>query len=445
MGRSGRCVLAGLALALAAAGCGLQPAAPDAPAAATAAAQATTQVAAQFATPAAARTNAPRVAKGRLLAAVGDCAACHSTPDGPAYAGGVAFDTPFGRLYSTNITPDPGQGIGRWTAADFARAMREGLRPDGRPLYPVFPYAHFSRLDDADLQALYAFLMSRDPAAVPIPPNALAFPAAPRGMLVFWRLLFSRPTDFRPDPGHGAEWNRGAYLVEGLGHCGACHAPRNSLGAERAGSDLVGGEVEGWQAPRLDAGNAAPQPWSVAALDRYLREGADPGHGAAAGPMAPVVRALAGADPQDVQAMAVYLADRMRPAGIAQTPAAPRRVAAAAPASDVRAGAALFEGACAACHAPGTGTDLEASTTVNADTPTNAIRVIMEGIEPAAGEPGRAMPGFAAALTPAQADELLAYLRARYSARSPWPPALAEIAAVRAGLLGGAMAKGPAP
>jgi nicotinate dehydrogenase subunit B len=222
-------------------------------------------------------------------------------------AGGRPMETPFGVIYSTNITPDVETGIGNWSYPAFERAMREGIHRDGRQLYPAFPYPHFARVTDADLQALYAYLMAQSPVRAETPKNALAFPFNLRPLMAGWNALFHQPDVFQADATKSAMWNRGAYLVEGLGHCGACHSPRNELGAEIATRYLAGGFAEGWEAPALTSLSRAPIPWSEAELYAYLRTGESRFHGVAAGPMAPVVKELKALPDQDIRAMAVYL------------------------------------------------------------------------------------------------------------------------------------------
>ncbi|MDP1881918.1 MAG: c-type cytochrome, partial [Bradyrhizobium sp.] len=277
--------------------------------------------------------------------------------NGVVNAGGRGIETPFGTIYATNITPDVETGIGAWSYPAFERAMREGIHRDGRHLYPAFPYTHFARTSDADLQALYAYLMAQPAVRAETPETRLAFPFNLRPLMAGWNALFHQPRAFRPDAGKSATWNRGAYLVEGLGHCGACHSPRNALGAEKAGAYLAGGFAEGWEAPPLTSLSQAPIPWSEDELFAYLRTGESRLHGVAAGPMAPVVKELAALPDQDIRAMAVYLAS-FNEAPIGQPAQAARaaqlekatlaRVASASP-----LGARLYEGACAVCHAVG--------------------------------------------------------------------------------------------
>jgi mono/diheme cytochrome c family protein len=382
------------------------------------------------------------VARGAVLVALGDCAVCHTAANGRPYAGGRGISTPFGTVYATNITPDADTGIGRWSLDAFRRAMRDGIDRAGRHLYPVLPYPHFTRATDDDLTAMYAFLMTRTPARQQAPPNALAFPFGWRPLLAGWNLLFLRPGVWRSDPARDAEWNRGAYLVEAISHCGACHTPHNLLGAEKGGQALAGGEAEGWYAPPLQAGSPAPVPWSVDALTTYLRTGFDGAHGAAAGPMAPVTHQLATLPDADVHAIAVYIASFMPPGGtpkseMPQTNAAGPAIPAPRPVADLQA-EPIFDGACGACHAadaPMThagAPSLALSTAINAPTPRDVVGMILHGLPWREGHAGPYMPGFAAALSDAQVAALTAYLRARYSNRPAWQGVPETVQAARA-------------
>ncbi|MBX9648108.1 MAG: molybdopterin-dependent oxidoreductase, partial [Xanthobacteraceae bacterium] len=301
--------------------------------------------------------SAATIARGQQLAALGDCAVCHTSVNGILNAGGRPLQTPFGTIYTTNITPDVETGIGAWSYPAFERAMREGIHRDGKQLYPAFPYTHFARTSDADMQALYAYLMAQSPVRAEAKPNALTFPFNWRPLLAGWNALFHKPATFQPDPAKSEAWNRGAYLVESLGHCSACHSPRNALGAERANAYLAGGFAEGWEAPPLTSLSQAPIPWNEDELFAYLRSGESRFHGVAAGPMAPVVRELAALPDQDIRAMAVYLAafnataiDRPAQNALALKLEAATGTGASAAAS---VGARLYQGACAVCHEVG--------------------------------------------------------------------------------------------
>ena len=369
---------------------------------------------------------------GRTLAAIGNCNVCHTTEGGASFAGGRPLETPFGTLYSTNITPDPETGIGRWTAEDFRRAMREGMAPNGRQLYPAFPYDHFARVDLHDIDAIYAYLMTREPVYSSTPENALRPPFGARPLIAVWKLMYFHPEPIAPDPSQSSEWNRGRYLVEGLGHCGACHTPRNVMGAEESNRDLSGGEAEGWHAPALNEGSVAPTRWTVDSLVLYLRSGFDEHHGASRGPMAPVSRNLANVPDADVRAIAVYIASLAGRSTTGPALAATREQLAATDAQDAQA-AVLYEGACASCHDRTlSGVQLENSTAVTDIVPTNIIRVITDGLTPIDGEPSRSMPGFRGALTTEQTAALVRYIRARYSRAAPWPDVETEVAKIRA-------------
>jgi mono/diheme cytochrome c family protein len=241
--------------------------------------------------PAAASFDADLVAQGRALALIGDCNVCHTKPGGAAFAGGRAVPTPFGTLYSSNITPDIRTGIGNWSQPAFVRAMRAGVNRTGQFIYPAHPYDHFTQLTDSDLAALYSYVMTRPPVAAATPAPALSFPFNLRILVAGWNWLFLTEGPKPYDPTRSAEWNRGAYLAEGVGHCGACHTPRNAFGAEQKSRAYAGGVAEGWNAPALDQDSPALVPWTQASLFMYLRTGRERQHGIAA---AAVWRSTAG-------------------------------------------------------------------------------------------------------------------------------------------------------
>jgi nicotinate dehydrogenase subunit B len=373
--------------------------------------------------------SAATIARGRQLAALGDCAVCHTVANGGVNAGGRAIETPFGTIYSTNITPDAETGIGAWSYPAFERAMREGIHRDGRQLYPAFPYSHFARASDADLQALYAYLMAQPPVRADNRKTTLAFPFNLRPLMAGWNALFHSATTFEADPTQSAVWNRGAYLVEGLGHCGACHSPRNAFGAEKANAYLAGGFAEGWEAPPLTSLSHAPIPWNEDELFAYLRSGESRFHGVAAGPMAPVVKELAELPDQDVRAMAVYLgsfnatpvdrSEQDRLAARLESLTETRVVAASA------VGARLYQGACAVCHQVGgpalfgSRPSLALNSNLHSATPDNLIQVILHGIaSPVSSDLGY-MPGFKDSLTADQVAELVSYLRQQFAPEKP--------------------------
>ncbi len=398
--------------------------------------------------PQSARAPDPAVARrGASLALLGDCATCHTAPGGAPYAGGLAMPTPFGTIYSTNITPDPEAGIGRWSERAFVRALRSGVDRGGRHLYPAFPYDHFTLVSDDDAQALYAFLMSIDPVRSSPPPNELPFPLNVRLMLAGWKLLFLHQKRFVADPSKDEKWNRGKYLVDGLGHCGACHSPRNALGAEKTTAGFAGGEAEGWRAYALGRSSQAPVGWDEAALADYLSHGFHPLHGTAQGPMASVADNLSLVDPADVSAMAHYLVspghgrwrDGKVPAAVSGPGHLPQvaGVQAATPAVPSDPGGAIYAAVCASCHEgdrplPLGGLRLDLSTALADETPGNLINLVVRGIPALEGGSARPiMPGFGDVLDDLQITDLARYLRTQFAGKQQWGGTARAIAEAR--------------
>lgn len=382
--------------------------------------------------------------QGRQLAAAGDCAVCHTAPGGVRNAGGRAMDTPFGKIFTTNLTPDVDTGIGQWSLAAFQRAMREGISRDGHHLYPAFPYTAFAKTSDEDLTALYAYLMAQPAVRSQPPPSQLAFPYSVRPLMAGWNALFHEPTPYRANPTQTLEWNRGAYLVNGLGHCGACHTPRNAFGAERSGKDFLSGAVvDGWEAPALTALSRAPVPWTATELFRYLRQGYTPHHGVAAGPMGPVVRELVTLPDEDIRAMATYLASFSEPVSELESAAHARQVvwsAQQAASGLLGPGQRLFNGACAACHHDGDGprllgvnTPLALNSNLHSERPDNLIRLILNGVRSPAAPGIGFMAAFRDTLDDKQIETLVAYMRSRYA---PTEPAWRDLARVVSRLRG---------
>ena len=395
------------------------------------------------------------IERGRQLAALGNCIACHSAEGGAPGAGGRAIATPFGTVHSTNLTPDPATGIGAWSFTAFQRAMREGVARDGRHLYPAFPYTAFTQATDEDLQAIYAYLMTRPAVMATVPAPAMAFPYDQRPLLAAWKALNLQPGPVPAVAEQSALWNRGAYLVNGLGHCGACHTPRDGLGGEReTGAYLGGAVVRGWEAPALGALSRSAVPWTEAAMQQYLRTGAHPQHGVAGGPMAEAARGLAELPEDDLRAISHYLVALQGPRGLPPAPAAmagpdPQAVdrlaavrvadaAARAPLPD--ATQRLFESACGACHHDGDGPKLlglnqplALNATLHSDRPDNLLRTLLDGIPDPAFPAHGHMPGFRHAFDDRQFAELAAWLRRRYAPdRPPWPDLPAAVARARA-------------
>ncbi|WP_149538533.1 c-type cytochrome [Siccirubricoccus phaeus] len=366
-----------------------------------------------------------QVERGRYLATAGDCVACHKAPEGVAasdYAGGRPIETPFGLIKAANITPDVETGIGRWSAEDFARAMREGVRPDGAHLYPAFPYPWYTRMSRADMDAVYAFLRTIPPARHGVDRSTLPFPFNIRLAMLGWNWLFFEPGELRPDPTKSAEWNRGAYLVEGPGHCGACHTPMNALGGSRASQAFAGQALQGWIAPNIGGSEALGiGAWGVEDVVQYLRTGAT-AWTRASGPMAEVVEfSTSRMTAADLRAIAIYLKDQP-PRG----PAPPQPLAAEAPGT--QAGEALYIDNCAACHRrDGAGVAgmipslKENQITVQPGAET-LVRVVLTGVRSAATDaeptaPG--MPAFGWRLDDRQVAALLTYVRNAWGNAAP--------------------------
>lgn len=372
------------------------------------------------------------VAKGAQLSAIGNCVTCHTAREGKPYAGGFPIKTPFGTVHGTNITPEPETGIGLWSEAAFARAMREGVDREGRHLYPAFPYDHFTKTTEEDIRALYAFIMTREPVRARVPVNTVIIP---RPLIAIWKAMYFERGVFRANPARDARWNRGAYLSEGLGHCGACHTPRNKLGAEDKRRPYAGGEVAGWHAPALDAGSPSPVPWTAQAMAAYLRSGIAEAHALAAGPMIGVVRNLAQVDEADIGAIALYFESLdTRAAAVREGEA--RKALAAGPrgralAAGAGAGAMIYAGACADCHdrgraAEGGALRLPLAIGLTLPTPANLIHIVRDGIVPKEHERQPWMPDYAGALTEQQLTELVIYLRT-FTDLPPWPDVAAEV------------------
>ena len=392
--------------------------------------------------------SAATLERGRQLAALGNCVGCHTAAGGARNAGGLAMKTPFGTVYGTNLTPDVETGIGGWSQAAFQRAMREGISRDGHYLYPALPYTAFAKTSDDDLTAIYAHLMAQPAVKAVTPPAQMRFPFNIRPLMAGWNALFHDASPAARVATQTSEWNRGAYLVNGLGHCGGCHTPRNALGAEQGGTAyLAGAMVDGWEAPALTALSSAPVSWGVDELYRYLRHGYTLHHGIAAGPMAPVVRELTALPDEDIRAMAVYLGSFQTKtdteAQLAAQSVIQQAAAQATQSSITLPGPAqrLFNGACGACHHDGDGprllginTPLALNTNLHSERPDNLLQVILNGIQEPAGRDIGFMPAFKYSLSDAQITELASYMRQRYApGKAAWPDLPEALARARGG------------
>lgn len=393
--------------------------------------------------PAAASFPAELVAKGESLAGAGYCATCHTVKGGAPYAGGYGLPTPFGVIYSTNITPDPETGIGRWSEAAFARAMQEGVARDGSHLFPAFPFDHFTKVTDEDVKALYAYFMTRPPIRAMAKSNTVPFPLNIRMLQAGWKVLFFSNRRYQPDATKSTEWNRGAYLAEGLSHCGACHTPRNLLGAEKSSDAYAGAVIDGWIAPALTEANPAPLPWSQVDLFSYLRSGSSALHGTAAGSMSEVVHdGLAKLPDSDIEAVATYFfADinrsGARTAGSEAVISKAMRTSGLGVRQEPDPDARLYVAACGSCHYNSGTTPLEVrpelalNTALTLPEPTNLIRVVLDGISIRDGMPGVMMPGFARTLSDTDVVRLATYLRRTRTDLPAWTNLETKVAAIR--------------
>jgi len=298
--------------------------------------------------------SADLVKRGEYLARAADCAACHTRAGGQAYAGGRAFDLPFGTIYTPNITSDKETGIGAWSDAQFLRAVHDGVGRSGERLYPAFPYPSYAMLTDDDVLAIKAYLLSLPPVRRENRPNTFVFPFNQRPLMAVWSTFFNRAGIFRPRSDRSAEWNRGAYLVEAAGHCGECHTPRNLMQAMNTRRKFAGGEAENWKAYNITSdGSTGIGSWTDDELVEYLSKGFSPGRGAASGPMAEVVElSTSKLSPADVRAIVTYLRSI---AGIHDRSLSPTITASVSPnpktITDQAIGLRVFQGACASCHA----------------------------------------------------------------------------------------------
>ena len=361
-------------------------------------------------------------ARGKALATAGDCIACHTAPGGKPFAGGLALQTPFGAIMTPNLTPDDTTGIGRWSKDNFARAMHEGRRPDGVYLYPAFPYPYYTKVTRADTDAIYDYLRTLTPVSNLVDRKTLPFPFSIRRSMWGWNALYFTPGYFVADPKRSEEFNRGAYLVEGLGHCGACHTPLNVFGANKAEQYLQGNPIDNWIAPNItNDPQAGLGNWSTDDIVQYLKNG-QTRTSLASGPMKDVIENSTSKMPDaDLKAMAVYLKERG-----AAGPSAPQPIAAADP--QMKVGEAIFTDTCSACHASnGTGVEhlfprLAGNAIVKQDDPASLIHIILTGAR-ATGTEARptapAMPSLGYRLNDSQVAAVVTYIRNSWGNAAP--------------------------
>lgn len=363
-----------------------------------------------------------QIDKGRYLAILGDCAACHTEPGGKPFAGGVTLKTPFGDLVGANITPDRETGIGRMTLDEFQKVMSEGEGPGGFHLYGAMPFTAYTKVTKEDNAAIYAYLNSLEPVKNKVETNLLPFPFNIRLSLIGWNMLNFTKGEFKANPQKSEEWNRGAYIVEGLGHCGTCHTPKNIMGGDKNDEFLEGATLQDWFAPNITADpHKGIGAWSVEDITAYLKTGANK-YDIASGPMAEEVENSSQHwSDADLKAVAVYLKDGRNADAKAPAPIA---------ASDGRmvAGAAIYADRCSACHvSKGEGVPtlfprLASAPLVNSTDPTSLIRVVLAGSKAGGthmAPTGPNMPSFAWNLADKDVANVLTYVRNSWGNAAP--------------------------
>jgi mono/diheme cytochrome c family protein len=356
-----------------------------------------------------------QIERGRYLAVLGDCAGCHTAPGGQPFAGGLALQTPFGTIVAPNITPDRDTGIGNWTDDEFLAALHEGRGHNGTRLYPAMPYPAYTKMTDADVLAMRAYFATVAPVNNMVIANQLPFPLNIRFAMVFWNGLNFTSGRYQPSPQKSAEWNRGAYLVEGPGHCGTCHTPKTALGGDKTGTPLAGATLQGWFAPNITTNShKGIGGWSRDDLAQYLKTGTND-RTLASGPMAEAVsHSTSQMTDADIAAISTYLKD----SGTGDTEAKPAPVAANDNA--MRAGAAIYKDSCAMCHRDsGEGEShlfprLAGSALVQSDDPTTLAHVVLQGtraVSTSTRPTAPGMPAFDWRLNDAQAAAVITYIR----------------------------------
>ncbi|CDY75217.1 Putative diheme cytochrome c-553 [Caballeronia glathei] len=365
--------------------------------------------------------DAALIARGEYLARAGDCVACHTLPAGKVFGGGRPMDTPFGTLFTPNISSDKETGIGKWTAEQFYTMMHTGKSNDGSLLYPAMPYTSYTKVTRADSDAIYAYLLATPPVKQPNRPHELRFPFNKRQLLIGWRTLFFRQGEYEPDPKQSAEWNRGAYLVEGLGHCSMCHTAINALGGNVTSKEFEGGLIplQNWYAPSLTSNKEAGLgDWSIEDIVGLLHAGVS-NRGAVYGPMAEVVyNSLQYLTEEDVRAMAVYL--KALPARSGDKPAPPSAAVAEQRSSLAPLGKKVYDAECAVCHAAqGQGKlphfpPLANNQSIEMDSAVNPIRMVLNGGYPPGTKKNPmpyGMPPFAQSLSDVEVAAVVTYIR----------------------------------
>jgi|SRR5215472_2881482 len=361
------------------------------------------------------------IARGKALVDAGGCTGCHTADPAKPFAGGLKIDTAFGAIYTPNLTPDHDTGLGTWSEQDFYRALRSGIAPDGSRYYPIFPYPYFAKLTRDDIFAIRAYLTTLTPYANKAPPPELRFPLNFRVVMRLWDYLFFRPGILEPDQRKGTDWNRGRYLVEALGHCGACHTPKNVFGADRRNRSFTGGAVEGWFAPRLDAAERSGlQSWKVDDIVAYLQSGRNQ-KSHAGGPMADVVASSTSKmSDADVHAIAVYL--KSLPPGPSEPVVSPP------PESAMASGKEIYDHYCIACHeadgssSPGVYPPLNGNALLQSADPSSTLRIILDGAQtmttPRAPNTGH-MPAYARDLNDREIADVTNYIRNSFGNAAP--------------------------
>ncbi len=360
-------------------------------------------------------TSFAQVERGRYIVATANCRVCHTAPNGAPYAGNRAIDTPFGTIYTPNITFEQQTGLGRWTKDEFYRALHEGISRDGSRLYPAFPYPHFTKMPRRDVDAVYDYLTALPHVAQKKSDNELWFPRNWRRLVAGWNMMFFRKGEFVPDPAQSEEWNRGAYLVQGPGHCAGCHTEKNLAGADKDSRDLMGGQLENWAAPNIRGGrNGGLANWSRDEIVTFLKTGRNEHTGAMTRMGEVVTHSTQLLKNDDLGAIATYL----KSLDSVARPVAPQPSAAV-----MKAGGAIYADTCSACHTPeGNGVPhifarLAGSNKLNDPDPATIIRIVLEGARatPTKARPTPfSMPAFNWKLTDEQIASVISYVRASW-------------------------------